>query len=434
MLVMTAAPARPSGAADAGLLQGSPPSAPGVQASPPAVPRDRPLRVFVDCTNAYCDTEFFRTELTYVDHVRDRKDADVHVLVTAIATGAGGTEYTLGFIGLGRFDKVNHTLRFASKPTDTSDERRRGMLTQLKLGLVRYVADTPAAGDLQITYKRAAAAAGATTPARDPWNYWVFGANLQFSTRGESSQHSVSLYGGFSANRVTEAWKILSSVSGNYSESDYTFSEGDSFTSLSRSYYGSALVVNSVGRHWGAGGQALFTSSTYSNYEAKLRVAPTIEYNVFPYSESTRRQLTFNYAVGLNRVNYFETTIYEKDRETLLDHALNVTLDLRQPWGTTSTSFEVSQYLNEPSKHRLVFYGDVDVRLFKGFSLTGWGSISRVRDQLNLPKGAATQEEVLVRQRQLATLYDYYLSMGVRYRFGSIYNNVVNARFANVRQ
>jgi hypothetical protein len=90
--------------------------------------------------------------------------------------------------------------------------------------------------------------------------------------------------------------------------------------------------------------------------------------------------------------------------------------------------------LNDLSKNRLVLYGDMSVRLFKGFSLTAWGSVSRIRDQLNLPMGEATQEEVLVRQRQLATSYDYYVSMGFSYRFGSIFNNVVNARFANARQ
>lgn len=418
--------------AGSNLVQQPPPVLPP-PGPPPAPPPggERPLRLFVDCTNVSCDTEYFRTEITFVDHVLDRRDADVHVLVTSQDTGGGGREYSLAFIGLGRFDKVNQTLRYVSKITDTADDRRKGMVATLKLGLVRYVADTPAGRELQINYRRPAA--GATGAARDPWNHWVFSANLQGSTSGEASQTSVSLYGGFSANRVTEEWKILNSVSGDYSQSDYTFSEGDTYTSISRGFYGSTLVVNSLGRHWGAGGQAGVSSSTYSNLEMKARVAPSVEYNVFPYSESTRRQLTFNYALGVNRVNYFETTIYGKQRETLLDQTLVVTLDMRQPWGTTSTSFQASHYLHDVSKNRLVLYGDLDVRLFKGFSVTGWGSVSRIHDQLNLRLGEATQEEVLVRQRQLATSYDYYLSMGFSYRFGSIYNNVVNARFNSVR-
>jgi hypothetical protein len=398
---------------------------------PPPPPADRPLRVFIDCTSGYCDTEFFQTEMTFVDHVRDRRDADVHVLVTGDTTGGGGSEYTFAFIGLGRFDKVNHTLRCVVKATDTDDERRREMLTTIKLGLVRYVADTPAGRRLQIGYQRPAS--GAAAP-RDPWDHWVFTASLRGSTSGESSQTSVSLYGSVSANRVTEEWRVLTSASGSYSQSDYTFSEGDTYSSISRGFSGSALIVNSLGRHWGAGIDSSVASSTYSNYHVRFRVAPAVEYNLFPYSESTRRQLTFNYGVGVNRNNYFETTIYGKDRETLVDHALTVYLDMRQPWGSTSTAFSVSQHLNDLSKSRLQLYGDLEVRLFKGFSLSTYGSVSRIRNQVNLPMGAATTEEVLVRQRQLATSYSYYMSMGISYRFGSIFNNVVNARFNGIRQ
>lgn len=38
---------------------------------------------------------------------------------------------------------------------------------------------------------------------------------------------------------------------------------------------------------------------------------------------------------------------------------------------------------------------------------------------------------MLLRQRQLATGFQYFMGFGVTYRFGSIYNNVVNPRFRN---
>jgi len=41
----------------------------------------------------------------------------------------------------------------------------------------------------------------------------------------------------------------------------------------------------------------------------------------------------------------------------------------------------------------------------------------------------ATDQEILVRQRQLATSYRYGVSVGLSYTFGSIFNNVVNPRF-----
>ena len=52
-----------------------------------------------------------------------------------------------------------------------------------------------------------------------------------------------------------------------------------------------------------------------------------------------------------------------------------------------------------------------------------------MRDQIALAWGGLTQEEVLLRQRELATDYRFFISGGISYRFGSIFNNVVNPRF-----
>ncbi len=62
-----------------------------------------------------------RTEVTFINYVRDRTDADVHVLVTTQETGGGGIEYTAKFIGLGRFAGVDQTLKVLRGP----DEHRR---------------------------------------------------------------------------------------------------------------------------------------------------------------------------------------------------------------------------------------------------------------------------------------------------------------------
>ncbi len=108
------------------------------------------LRVFLDC--ASCDENYIRTEITFVNYVRDRTLADVHVLITTQATGGGGTEYTLKFIGLERFKGLENTLTYAASQTSTSDERRRGLVSMLKLGLVGYVADSPLASRLKVTF------------------------------------------------------------------------------------------------------------------------------------------------------------------------------------------------------------------------------------------------------------------------------------------
>lgn len=57
--------------------------------------------------------------------------------------------------------------------------------------------------------------------------------------------------------------------------------------------------------------------------------------------------------------------------------------------------------------------------------------MSLLRDQMYLAKGGATDGEVLLRRRQLATSYQYFAGAGLSYTFGSIYNSVVNRRFGN---
>src|SRR5689334_1307571 len=81
------------------------------------------LVVFLDC-GMMCDEEFIHTEVKYVNWVRDRTAADVHLLVTTESTGGGGTQFTLAFLGLQRFSGRGDTLHFASGPTATSDETR----------------------------------------------------------------------------------------------------------------------------------------------------------------------------------------------------------------------------------------------------------------------------------------------------------------------
>jgi hypothetical protein len=74
-------------------------------------------------------------------------------------------------------------------------------------------------------------------------------------------------------------------------------------------------------------------------------------------------------------------------------------------------------------------YGNADIRLFKGFSISLYGGYSKIEDQIALRKGAATQEEILLRLRQQATDYSFNYSLGFSYSFGSIFNSIVNPRF-----
>ena len=128
-------------------------------------------------------------------------------------------------------------------------------------------------------------------------------------------------------------------------------------------------------------------------------------------------------------IQYDEETIYDRIHEYLFDESLSATLELKEKWGTVSVSLDGSHYFHDFSKNRLRLHCESTFRLFEGFSLNLHVQMIRIHDQLFLPKEGATEEEILLHQRQLATQYDYFASIGFRYTFGSIYSNVINPRF-----
>lgn len=71
----------------------------------------------------------------------------------------------------------------------------------------------------------------------------------------------------------------------------------------------------------------------------------------------------------------------------------------------------------------------MNLRVFRGLELNVFGQAARIKDQLYLSKEGLSPEEILVRRRQLGTDFQYFASVGLSYRFGSIFNNVVNPRF-----
>ncbi len=388
-----------------------------------------PVRLFLDCQYE-CDMEFTRTEIPWVDHVRDRADADVHVLVTTRSTAASGREFTLTFIGLKEFASLGDTITVVSLESESQDVRRRTVTEAVKRGLLRYAVRRPGSEKLTVGYAATEGTAAAAR-ARDRWDLWVFRTRANVYLNGEESSRSTELYGSVSANRISPDWKANISLDGNYGENRFTFQDGTKFNSYSRGYGVRQLVVKSLGPHWSAGQRASISASTFQNTKLAFRFAPAVEYNVFPYEQSTRRQLRLQYSIGATHYRYEDTTIFNRISETRGDHSLLASLDTRQQWGSISISLVGSALLDDPAKHSINLNPEFDLRLIRGLSLNLFGHVSRLRNQLYLAKGGATDEEVLLRRRQLATSYQYFVGAGLSYTFGSIYNNVVNPRFGN---
>lgn len=384
-------------------------------------------KVFLDGTRL--DIDYIRTEITFVNYVRDRKEADVHVLITQQRTGGGGREYTITFIGLNTYEDLKNVLKFYSNRTETEDEIRKGLVQILKLGLAPYAARTPIHKILSLGIN------GKVKPTSvvDKWDFWVFSFSGRGRLSGEESRKYKSIFGNISINRVTPESRLRMGFSASFDESEFdSETEEGTFYKEKSSTKSSAfdgLYVKSLGEHWSAGAFMNLGHSTYSNINFGSTFAPAVEYNFFPYSVSTRRQLRLLYRIGFNYSRYIEETIRDKKIDSLLNEILTITLSLSEPWGNTELSVEGSNYFKNFSYNRLRIASSLSLRILKGLALTIDGRYAVINDQLALRKSEVSVEELLLRRRELPTEFNYSVSVGFSYTFGSVYSNVVNPRF-----
>ncbi len=418
------------------VLLGLTPALLGAQTPDPEPPASLTLFVFLDCQGMafrHCDFDHVRREVTWVNWVRDRQDADVHIMVTAQTTGGGGFNYTVDLIGLRTFAGTQDTLLYVSDPDDTDAEVREELTSRLMLGLVRYVANSTVAGDLQLSYEPAIEVVAQDAQEDDPWNLWVFRIGASGSVNGESLQEGYSIRGNASANKTSEAFKFNWRASGRYSRDEFDIVDASvkldtTIVNTSRNYNTNLLAVWSVTDHWSVGGTASAGRSTFSNRDLTLTTGPAIEYNIFPYDESTRKSITFQYAIEANYNKYELVTVTGVTEETLARHRVEISANVQQPWGQIFGSVSGTQYFHDLATHRIDTFVGASFRVFRGFEFNVTGSFARIKDQFFLPAAGQTSEDILLRRRQRETDFRYFLSIGFSYRFGSKFANVVNPR------
>ena len=349
----------------------------------------------------------------------------LHILITDQRTGSGGRNYSLDFIGLRQNAGTDQDLSYVAPPDYTDDEVRDGLTGILKLGLLPYL-ESPLLSRLSVSYVGTETAT-ASTPVRDPWDSWVFEVEASGDVEQQTARTELAIDGSFSADRVTEDWRLRSWTRAAYEEDRFE-SEGEKSTSTSHEWILWGMVARSLGPHWSAGAFLRVYSNTYDNADLGLRYTPALEYSLWDYAETQRRSLTFAYTVGPRAVRYIDETIYGETAETRLDQSLDIDLRLNQPWGSVRASLEGSHYFHDFDRYRIELFSRLSVRLFRGMSLNFSGSVERINDQLSLPRGEASVEDILLQRRQLATNYLVEGRVGLSYTFGSIFNNVVNTR------
>lgn len=387
------------------------------------------VKIFLDCHD--CDMNYIRQEIPYINYVRDVREAEVFILETNQDAGSGGEQFTFTFLGQGKFKGLNDTLTYTASPDQTSTIIREKRTNMLKMGLMRYVAKTPLFHEIEISHNKDLE----SEEVIDRWNNWVFELSTEPQYQSEEANKQLELRNSINISKITPDIKLEIEMDHFFNREKFIENVNTDSASTS-TYTTSALMINnlfakSLSEHWSAGLRWNLGSSTRENFNFRTDLLPSIEYDIYPYSESTHRQLRILYGAGLQINNYIDSTVYNKAKETLYLQSLNIAFQIQKKWGSINLLLIGSNYFHDFSKNRIELNSSVRIRIFKGLAIQVNGGIAHINDQLNLKKGDISEAERLLQLRELATKYRIEGGVELTYTFGSIYNNIVNPRFSS---
>lgn len=398
--------------------------------------RSTALRVYLDCNTRNCDENLFRTDVNFVDWVRDRTLADVHLIITSSQTGGGGSIYALDFVGLQDFQGRGDELTYTSLSTETDTETRNGLSRVIAVGLARY--------STLLGRNNVFAISGVATPASeastdtlvseeevdDPWNFWVFEVGLTTNLSGEETRTNSRFEPSFEASRTTETWNFEFGIDGDFRRDERDRSTGGTIVDERTNWNSDVSLTYALRDHWSIGGEARVGSSSSRNEDLSSSAFGILEYSLYPYEEAPRRSVTARYYLGMKHFDWEEQTIYGETQETHPEHEVRLRYFQRQTWGNASVTFNFSQYLHDTQFWNARIDANTNFRLTQGLSLNIRGNYSLIEDQLFISAGGLTDEEILLGNYDRPTDFEYSLRVGITYEFGSIFNNVVNNRIS----
>lgn len=384
--------------------------------------------LFIDCS--FCDNAHIRSEITFVNYVRDPEQADIHLFITRTPLGRGGAEYEVSFIGLRRFADLDIDLSYTSGRDETWSETRDSLNNLIRSALMPYLSQTTLLNAITYSVDTDLGSISSVTSEDDPWNFWVFEAYVgSVELELESNRTIFDSRWGFFADRITDKSKLRFRPFFNYEYIEIERDDSEDVVSTVERHGIDSYAIKSINQHWSAGLFATYLTRNDMNTRNRIEVNPGVEYSFLPYSEATRRALTLRYLIGYTWYDYFDETIFGKTEQHLLNHQLQGSVDIQQPWGSISGGIIGSNYLHDADLRRIQFFGSVSVRLVEGLSLRFSSGLEMIQDQLTLRAGNTSIEDILLQRRELATDFEFSGSVAVSYTFGSDFANIVNTRF-----
>ena len=390
------------------------------------------LNVFVRC-NSRCYGDYLKTQITWVNAVQDQFVADVSLRINALETGGGGYEYQLIFEGNHAIKHLVDTINFNVNAINTDNEIREKLKDYVSFGLVRYALQLEKINALKVisndSLEQKEMGIG-SNPVEDPYNAWVFNFNVNGYSNGQDSNRSTRMGGNLSASQNKETHKIR--IGSYYNNNIQRFNYMGFKDKFSReTYSGYFSYAKTITPHWSFGTFHMYSHDDFENIENSFSHNVAFEYNIFDFKESQTKQLTISSYIGSQYNHYQDTTIYLKTKEWRPSGQLNINGAFNQTWGSFGIGVNTQFFLDNVAQNTTNINLELNARIYKGLSINFYGYYSLIRNQIYLPKQDASLNEVLLQQQAVATNYSYYYSVGLSYRFGSIFNNVVNTRFTD---
>ncbi len=384
--------------------------------------------LFFDCD--FCNQQFYRQELNFVNFVRDRRLADIYLMVTLNRTGSGGNQYNLYFVGENKFKGQYDTLRVETLPNQADAELREAILRAMKKGLLKYLVQTKLLEKISYSIETPAESMDAGK-IKDKWNFWTVNLNAELFGDANSYAKSINMNYSGAANRTTEKLKTETGGWYNLNQQEFKIDDTTTIKGFQNNTGAYHLLAFSIGKHFAVGQSATFFKSTQDNLNHSISYYPTFEYNVFPYSIATRKQFRFIYRIGVRNQDYTQTTIYGRKNEWYAPHSIVIQYSQIEKWGRIDISAGGWHYLNRDytKNYSLSIYPSINFNPFKGMRIGLWGGFKIVNDQFFLKASEASASDILLNQVSLKTDYNYNFGFNIGYTFGSAFNNIVNVRF-----
>ena len=387
--------------------------------------QDNLSKLFIKCDR--CDNNFLRKEINYVDHVREQGLADIQIFIYRNRNANNGNRYTLDYIGNNKFLDKKISLTLDTNPKMTRDETRNSLKRKIELGLVYYLMETDISDNILISFDSVINNNTSYESNSDKWKNWVFQSAGEADFENETSKKESNINLQFDADKVTDKIKLQFDIDFERSNNKYENNDDTFISNRNRKSF-SMKSVWSINHKWSAGFNAGASGDTYQNIDFRYYIMPAIEYSFFPYYEFVRREMVINYRIGYGYRNYIEETIYNKLEENVYVHQLGFETRFRQPWGEIYTNLRGKAFLQDHSKNNLTLDSWFSISIFEGLSIRFGGEIELIRDQLSLPKGNASIEDLLLQQKEIATDFRSEFRIGISYTFGSAFNNYLNSR------